>query len=169
VTRQKGQDVLLAAWPAVRARCPEARLTLVGDGDLLPALRSRRSPGVNFVGDVGDVRDWLAAADLVVLPSRWEGLSLAVLEALASGRPVVAADVPGLGEMVAPGTGARVAPDDPRALAGAIADRLMDPARARAEGAAAARHATRFDLRDTYERLAAETAALAEHRERVPW
>jgi glycosyltransferase involved in cell wall biosynthesis len=169
VTRQKGQDVLLAAWPAVRARCPEARLTLVGDGDLLPALRSRRSPGVNFVGDVGDVRDWLTAADLVVLPSRWEGLSLAVLEALASGRPVVAADVPGLGEMVAPGTGARVAPDDPRALAGAIADRLMDPARARAEGAAAARHATRFDLRDTYERLAAETAALAEHRERVPW
>ncbi len=164
LTRQKGQDVLLAAWPAVRARCPEARLVLVGGGDRMPA-----PSGVTFTGEVDDVRDWLAAADLVVLPSRWEGLSLAVLEALASGRPVVASDVPGLGEMVAPGTGATVPPDDPGALAAAVADRLNDPARARAEGQAAARAATRFDLRDTYERLAAETAALAEHRERVPW
>jgi glycosyltransferase involved in cell wall biosynthesis len=124
---------------------------------------------VTFTGEVDDVRDWLAAADVVVLPSRWEGLSLAVLEALARGRSVVASDVPGLGEMVAPGTGATVAPDDPGALAAAVADRLTDPARTRAEGAAATRAAARFDLRDTYERLAAETAALAEHRERVPW
>jgi glycosyltransferase involved in cell wall biosynthesis len=164
LARQKGQDVLLAAWPAVQAHCPGAQLALVGGGDPLPA-----PPGVTFTGEVDDVRDWLAAADVVVLPSRWEGLSLAVLEALASGRPVVATDVPGLGEMVPDGAGARVAPDDPAALAAAVADRLSDPARRRAEGAAAARAATRFDLRDTYERLAAETAALAEHRERVPW
>jgi glycosyltransferase involved in cell wall biosynthesis len=169
LTRQKGQDVLLAAWPAVRARCPGARLALVGGGDRLPGLRAPHPAGVTFAGEVGDVRDWLHAADVVALPSRWEGLSLAVLEALASGRPVVASGIPGLGEVVAPGTGARVAPDDPAALAVALADRLIDPARARAEGEAAARHARRFDLRDTYERLAAETAALAEHRERVPW
>jgi glycosyltransferase involved in cell wall biosynthesis len=169
VTRQKGQDVLLAAWPAVRARCPGAQLALVGGGDLLPDLRVRRPPGVTFAGEVADVRGWLAAADVVALPSRWEGLSLAVLEALARGRPVVATDVPGLGEMVAPGTGARVSPDDPEALAAAVADRLTDPALARSEGQAAARQAARFDLRTTYELLAAETAALAEHRERVPW
>lgn len=169
VTRQKGQDVLLAAWPAVRDRCPGARLVLVGGGDLLAALRRRHPAGATFVGDVDDVRDWLAASDVVVLPSRWEGLSLTVLEAMATGRPVVAADVPGLAEMVPVDAGARVAPDDPVALAAATADRLADPARCRVEGAAALRAAARFDLRDTYQRLAVETAALAEHRERVPW
>jgi len=169
VTRQKGQDVLLAAWPRVRARCPGARLALVGGGDLLADLRRLPPPGTTFAGEVDDVRDWLAASDVVVLPSRWEGLSLTVLEAMATGRPVVAADVPGLGEMAPPDSGARVAPDDPVALAEAIAARLADPARCRAEGAAAARAAARFDVRHTFERLAAETAGLAEHRERVPW
>jgi glycosyltransferase involved in cell wall biosynthesis len=160
LTRQKGQDVLLGAWPAVRLLCPSARLALVGDGDLLPALRAAAPPGVQFAGAVDDVRDWLAAADVVVLPSRWEGLSLTVLEAFAVGRPVVVSDVPGLAEMVAGGLGARVAPGDPVALAGAIALRLMNPAVARAEGAAAIRHAARFDMRRTFERLAAETTAV---------
>jgi glycosyltransferase involved in cell wall biosynthesis len=160
LTRQKGQDVLLGAWPAVRLLCPAARLVLVGDGDLLPALRAAATPGVRFAGAVDDVRDWLAAADVVVLPSRWEGLSLTVLEAFAVGRPVVVSDVPGLAEVVTGEVGARVAPGDPVALAGALALRLMNPAAARAEGAAAARHAARFDLRRTFERLAAETAAI---------
>ena len=114
-----------------------------------------------FPGAVDDVRDWLAAADVVVLPSRWEGLSLAVLEALATGRAVVVNDVPGLGEVVPASAGARVPPGDIAALAAAVADRLTDPSLVRAEGTAAARHARRFDRRHTFERLAAETAALA--------
>jgi glycosyltransferase involved in cell wall biosynthesis len=158
LTRQKGQDVLLSAWPAVRFRCPEARLALVGGGDQLPVLRAGEPPGVCFTGEVDDVRDWLAAADVVVLPSRWEGLSLAVLEALATGRPVVASDVPGLAEMVVPGAGARVPAEDPAALAAAVAARLTDPARAASEGRAAARHAAAFDQRATLGRLAAATA-----------
>ena len=167
VTRQKGQDVLLAGWPAVRRRCPEARLALVGDGDLLPVLRSVRAPGVTFAGAVDDVREWLAAADVVVLPSRWEGLSLTILEAFAVGRGVVVSDVPGLAEVVTPEVGARVRPDDREALADAVADRLLDPSLARSEGAAAARYATGFDLRRTFERLAAETAGVLERRRRV--
>lgn len=155
ITRQKGQDVLLAAWPSIRARCPQARLVLVGDGDMLASLPP--APGVTFAGAVQDVRGWLAAADLVVLPSRWEGMSLTVLEAFAAGRSVVVSDVPGLGEVVVPGVGARVTPGDPAALADAVTLRLLDPARTRAEGDAAARHAGRFDQRLTYERLAAET------------
>jgi len=71
VTRQKGQDVLLAAWPSVRRQCPTARLAIVGDGELLTGLRARPLPGVIFAGAVGDVRPWLTAADVVVLPSRW--------------------------------------------------------------------------------------------------
>ncbi|MFG1603994.1 glycosyltransferase [Actinoplanes sp. NPDC049265] len=164
VTRQKGQDVLLAAWPEVRRRCPEARLAVVGDGDLLPALRDRSVPGVRYAGASTDVRPWLAAADLVVLPSRWEGLALTVLEAFARGRGVVVSDIPGLAEVVAPDVGARVPAEDPVALAGAVAERLTSPYLLRRESAAAARHAARFDLRLTFDRLAAETTAVLRGR-----
>jgi glycosyltransferase involved in cell wall biosynthesis len=155
LTRQKGQDVLLTAWPQVRERCPRAWLALVGDGDL-PLLAA---PNVLLAGGVEDVRPWLTAADVVVLPSRWEGLSLTALEALAVGRSLVVSDIAGLAEAVGPGTGVRVPPNEPAALAGALAERLLDPARSKAEGVAAARHATEFDQRLTFDRLAAETAA----------
>jgi glycosyltransferase involved in cell wall biosynthesis len=166
VTRQKGQDVLLAAWPHVRRGCPDARLALVGDGDLLAALSATETDGVTFAGASTDVRPWLAAADVVVLPSRWEGLPLTVLEAFASGRPVVASRVPGLAEAVPPAVGALVPPEDPAALADALTRRLGpgdDAAdRCRAEGVAAAAHAARFDLRHTFDRLAAATEAAME-------
>ena len=164
LTRQKGQDVLLAAWPAIRRSCPGARLALVGDGDREGALRSVPAPGVTFAGAVDDVRDWLAAADVVVLPSRWEGLSLTVLEAMATGRSVVVSDIPGLGEVVGPEVGERVPPDDPGALAAAVTRRLRPGALARDEGEAAARYAAGFDLRLTFQRLAERTAALASDR-----
>jgi glycosyltransferase involved in cell wall biosynthesis len=161
LTRQKGQDVLLAAWPAIRRECPDARLVLVGDGDLRAALAAVPVDGVRFAGAVADVRDWLAAADVVTSPSRWEGLSLTVLEAFAVGRGVVVSDVPGLAEVVSPEVGARVPAGDPGALAAAVVARLREPALARAEGLAAARHAAGFDVRHTFDRLAAETEALA--------
>jgi glycosyltransferase involved in cell wall biosynthesis len=103
VTRQKGQDALLAAWPQVRRRCPGAELCIVGDGSLLPTLRCWAPLGVRFVPPVTDPRPWYAAADVVVLPSRWEGLSLTLLEALASGCPVVVSDIPGLAEAITTG------------------------------------------------------------------
>jgi glycosyltransferase involved in cell wall biosynthesis len=164
LTKQKGQDVLLAVWPDIRRRCPDAHLALVGDGDLRPTLEAGAGPGVTFAGAVDDVRDWLAAADVVVLPSRWEGLSLTVLEAFAVGRGVVVSDVPGLAEVVAPGVGARVPRADRAALADAVVARLLDPGLARREGAAAVRHAATFDLRRTFEHLAAETAAIVTTR-----
>jgi glycosyltransferase involved in cell wall biosynthesis len=161
VTRQKGQDVLLAAWHLVRRRCPRAELSLVGAGELPAGLRSEQLPGVRFAGPVTDVRAWLAAADVVVLPSRWEGLPLTALEAFATGRSVVASAVRGLSEVVAPTVGALVPSDDPAALAEAVARRLADRSLARAEGAAAAHHAAQFDLRRTFDQLAAATASIA--------
>jgi glycosyltransferase involved in cell wall biosynthesis len=173
VTRQKGQDVLLAAWPRVRAHCPAALLVLVGDGaglagngagigaGIAAGITAGDVPGVRLAGAVPDVRDWLAAADVVVLPSRWEGLPLAALEALATGRGLVATDIPGLAEVVTPAVGALVPPDHPGALAEQVARRLADPGLARAEGIAAARHAAAFDIRHTFHRLAAATEALA--------
>jgi glycosyltransferase involved in cell wall biosynthesis len=160
VTRQKGQDVLLASWPQVRLRCPAAQLCIVGDGDLLPTLATCAPSGVRFAGSVADPRPWYAAADVVVLPSRWEGLSLSLLEALASGRCVVVSDIPGLAEAVTADVGARVPVGDARALAGALARRLVEPHLCAEEGRAAARAAHAFDVRRTHEQLATVTAEL---------
>jgi glycosyltransferase involved in cell wall biosynthesis len=168
VTRQKGQDVLLDAWPAVRAQCPEALLAIVGNGDDLPRLR-RRVPGVSFVAPVADTRDWLAAAHVVVLPSRWEGLPLLALEAMARGRSLVCSDIPGLAEVVPQGAGALVPQEDPGALAAALTARMACPERADAEGREAARHAPRHDLARTLDLLADLTAGLARRaRDRRP-
>ncbi|WP_081639806.1 glycosyltransferase [Actinomadura flavalba] len=151
VTRQKGQDVLLDAWPLVRRRRPDAVLAVVGGG----AERLPPQPGVVTVSEVDDTRPWLAAADVVVLPSRWEGLPLTALEALATGRSLVASDVPGLTEVVTPPVGALVPPDDAPALAAAVAARLDDPALADAEGTAARTIAHEYDEDATLAALAA--------------
>lgn len=167
VTRQKGQDVLIAAWRTVAARMPDAQLIVIGDGDLLSGLRHVAPAGVTFTPPVPDVRPWLAAADLVVLPSRWEGLSLTLLEAMASGRSVVVSDITGLAEAVPDNAGARVPPGDVKALATAIVQRLNEPLRTMTEGAAAARHARRrFDAQHTFHRLAEVTLEAATRRER---
>ncbi|NMI00081.1 glycosyltransferase family 4 protein [Pseudonocardia sp. K10HN5] len=162
VTRQKGQDVLLDAWPAVRERTPRAELLVVGDHDAGPEAGRRMStaPGVRWRPAVTDVRPVYAAADVVVLPSRWEGLSLTALEALASGRSLVASDIPGLAEIVSPGTGALVPPDHAGALAAAVAARLDDPDRALAEGARSRERAAIFDERRTLDELATLTLSI---------
>ncbi len=163
VCRQKGQDLLLAAWPRVRQHCPEAELAVVGDGEVPTGARGRALPGVRFSPEVLDPRPWYAAADLVVLPSRWEGLALTVLEALAVGRSVVVSDVAGLAEVVTERVGAVVPAGDPDALATAIATRLAHRRRTEAEGrAAAALAAAEFDLRRTWDRLAVLTEQTAQ-------
>jgi glycosyltransferase involved in cell wall biosynthesis len=139
--RQKNQGALLDVWPRVRAELPDARLVLLGDGPDRGELEARGVEGVVFAGSTGDVRPWLAAASLVVQPSRWEGMSLSLLEALASARSVVVTDVPGMAEVVQGGVGAVVPPDDPEALTRAIVDRLADQARADEEGRAGRRRA----------------------------
>lgn len=134
---QKGQDVLLNAWPAVRREVPAARLLLVGDGPDRDRLLALSSPGVEWVGEVSDVRPWLTTADVVVLPSRWEGLAYSMLEAMAMGRSIVTTAVNGSEDLVSNGAGAVVPVEDPPALATALVSRLADPARAAAEGRAA--------------------------------
>jgi glycosyltransferase involved in cell wall biosynthesis len=178
LTRQKGQDVLLAAWrqvPALMAGLASAgtpepglapelvpELALVGDGELRAPLAAAAPPGVRFVGAVADVLPWYAAADVVVLPSRWEGLPLTALEAMACGRGVVASRIEGLIEAVPPGAGALVPPEDPSALAAALAARLADRRLAEAEGRIAAQHAVdRFDERRTWDQLAGLTVDVA--------
>lgn len=133
VTRQKGQDLLLSLWPSVRDEVPDARLVVVGDGPLLAELEGHRVDGVAFAGQTIAPQDWYAAADVVVVPSRWEGMALVPLEAMACERPVVGFDVAGLAESIGD-AGTVVAAGDGRALAREIVRRLADPAVGLGEG-----------------------------------
>ena len=154
LSRQKGQDVLLDAWSSVREAVPDADLVLVGDGPDRAELVDRAPEGVRFVGRA-DPRNWYLAADVVVLPSRWEGMALVLLEAAASGRSLVATDVAGAREVVAPGArSAVVPPGDAAALAAAVVPRLQDRRAADEEGERVRRHVLEHnDVRRTAGRV----------------
>jgi glycosyltransferase involved in cell wall biosynthesis len=135
----KGFDVLLRAL----ALLPGARLALAGEGPeraVLEALAAELGVAdcVRFLGWQQEVGGLLAGAEMLVCPSRHEPLGNVVLEAFAAGRPVVAAAVQGPAALVEQGvTGLLVPPEDPAALAAAIAALRADPARAAAMGEAA--------------------------------
>ncbi|MGW5495190.1 glycosyltransferase [Streptomyces olivaceoviridis] len=155
--RQKGQDVLLRAWQDVLGVLPRARLVLVGDGPDREGLRRQAPPSVQFTGAVADPVPWYRAADLVVLPSRWEGMALAPLEALGCGTPVIVTDVDGARESLPPALAAHclVPPEDPAALAGAITALLSDPPLRAGLGDQGRRHIlSAHDVRHTAERIA---------------
>ncbi|MCZ4638955.1 glycosyltransferase family 4 protein, partial [Streptomyces rubrogriseus] len=156
--RQKGQDVLLSAWESVLARVPGARLVLVGDGPDRARLTARAPASVLFTGTVADAAPWYRAADLVVLPSRWEGMALAPLEAMACGRPVVVTDVDGAREGLPPALVPHcvVPPEDPAALADAAAALLLDaPLRASLGRRGRAHVRSAHDVRHTAAAVAA--------------
>lgn len=136
---QKGIDVAVRALP----RIPGVPLVVLGEGPERARLEGlARQLGVAdrllLRGRVGDVAAWLRGAALVLHPVRWEGFGLAVLEAMLSGRAVVASRVASMPELVVDGeTGVLVPADDPRALAEATSELLAAPGRLAAMGAAA--------------------------------
>jgi len=143
LTEQKGHRYLLEATASVLHTHRDLHLLLVGEGELRDALaRQAEESGiaahVHFLGVRDDVPSLLASADLFVLPSLWEGLSVALLEAMVSGMPIVATDVSGTRQAMVPGeTGLVVPPRDAGALAGAIDRLLSDPVQAHAVGRSA--------------------------------
>ncbi|MEU9100400.1 glycosyltransferase [Streptomyces sp. NPDC048361] len=173
--RQKGQDILLRAWQDVHRAVPGAHLVLVGDGPDLAALRAAAPASVSLVGAVSDTAAWYRAADLVVLPSRWEGMALAPLEAMACGTPVVVTDVGGSAESLAPGHAplCLVPPQDPDALAHAMTRLLTDaPLRTSLARQGHEHVTTTHDVRQTARSIARvyrDVAALqrSEHREPI--
>ncbi|KZB81064.1 glycosyltransferase [Amycolatopsis regifaucium] len=123
---QKRHDVLLDAWARLDV---DAVLWIAGDGSLRAELESRGETlggRVRFLGTRTDVPDLLAAADVLALTSDWEGLPLAVLEAMAAGRPVVATDVGGVRDVLSGGAGFVVPPGDPAAVAAGLDILLRD-------------------------------------------
>jgi glycosyltransferase involved in cell wall biosynthesis len=152
---EKRVDLLLEAWPVVRRRLPGAELSIFGAGPCEAALREQRSEGVRFEGATEDVPEVLQRADVFVLPSDTEGLSNALLEAMASGLPVVATRVGGAVELVEQErAGWIVPPGDVDALATALIKILENPDRARQMGAfARGLVERRYSLKATAERL----------------
>jgi len=164
----KGHAVALAAWPAVLAAAPEARLLLVGSGPEESALRAQArslaiADRVVFAGLRGDVPQLLAASTLALLPTWTEALPTALVEAAACGLPAVASAVGGVPEVVADGSsGLLVPPGDPAALAAAVTAVLRDDGRRTEMGRAARALAERrFDAVRWAGRLRAGYAAAA--------
>jgi glycosyltransferase involved in cell wall biosynthesis len=151
----KGQDVLLDAWATVVRAVPRALLLLAGDGPDRAELEARALERVRFLGRPADLPAVYAAADLVVIPSRSEGMSITMLEAMARGRSVVSTEVGGAREAIGTEAGAVVPMQDPSALADALAARLADVALAEREGSAARRRVEEsFDIRRATDALA---------------
>jgi len=130
-SRVKGFDVLLealASWPA----CPYP-LLVVGDGPLRSAMERQTArlgldARVRFLGHRRDVRSLMRQAVLMVMPSRWEGLPMVLLEAMAEGCPVLATAVGGIPEVVEHGvTGWLVQPDSPSELAAQLKAVIVSP------------------------------------------
>ena len=165
----KGIADLIAALPAVLASVPDTHLVLVGDGparsDLEHTAATTGVAGrVHFLGHRVDVAEVLAGSDVFVLPSHTEALPTVLIEAMASGLPVVATEVGGIPEMVERGGSALLVPaHHPELLAEAVTRVLTSPLQATAMGTAGRRIArTRFDLRrqvpalvDEYRRIVA--------------
>ncbi|HXJ66879.1 MAG TPA: glycosyltransferase [Actinomycetota bacterium] len=138
---QKGHRYLVEAMPAILDEHPRAHLTIAGGGPLEPELRSLAASldlaeRVTLAGVRRDVPALLAAADVFVLPSLWEGAAGALVEAMGLGVPVVSTDDPALRE-VAGNAASLVAARDAGALAGAVVELADDPAAARARAAGA--------------------------------
>lgn len=146
VARQKGQDQLVAAWE--RDPIPDTELVLVGVGDTAPlraCAPTQWGTSVRSVHNQVDVRPWIHACDILVQPSRYETVGLAVAEAMSCGRPVVATRANGVAETVgedpAVAGGAVVELGDMAAMLYECRRRLADPGRWAEESGRARRRA----------------------------
>jgi glycosyltransferase involved in cell wall biosynthesis len=173
--RQKGVDVLVDAVPRVVSEVPGTRFVIVGDGPWARRLHEQSarlgvSDAIEFRTDlIGEAGTLLDTFDVFVLPSRWEGMPLALLEACAAGLPCIASDVGGVTEILTDEvTGRVVRPGDPAALAAALV-RVLSNRDLRADWGSAAREHVRLALGlermvDATEQLYLETALAEELR-----
>lgn len=170
LARQKGQDQLVTAWE--EAPLPDTELVFVGiddDAPLRDMAPTQWGRSVRAVPTVTDVRPWIWACDVLVLPSRYETVSLAVAEAMACGRPAVATEVNGVAETVVGGPrppgGSVVAVGDMVSLLREAATLLGDPDLHAERGAAArARALDQFTPGVVVDRLDRAYHEAIEHR-----
>ncbi len=145
LSEAKGHKDLLLAFRQINEQFPETRLLIVGDGNLrsdVEALvqQSGLQHAIMMLGIRQDVPALLAISDLLVSASHWEGLPVSILEAMASGVPIVATDVGDIPYVVVEGTGLVVPAHQPTVLADAVCQLLQDPERMKAYGEQAKNH-----------------------------
>jgi glycosyltransferase involved in cell wall biosynthesis len=132
--RQKGLDWLLDMAPRLLDRCPDHDLVLVGDGPERQSLKTQSfqsgyTERIHFLGWRPDIPRILDASDLLLLPSRWEGMPNVLLEAMASALPVVCRDVHGAMELLGPNNQGQIAVDDtPQAFLEQVTHLASNPA-----------------------------------------
>jgi glycosyltransferase involved in cell wall biosynthesis len=130
---QKGQKDLLAAIPRLRREIPDLTVLLVGSGRLAESLKKQArelqvEDVVRFLGTRRDLPLLYRAMDIFVLPSLWEGLSLALLKAMAAGLPVVATNISGTQDVISDrGNGRLIPPGQPEELAQAVLELYHQP------------------------------------------
>jgi len=164
--RPRDFDTLLRAFATLRAQSPDVHLLIVGDGPYRPRVeglinRLGLTPNVTLAGFRRDVSRILAVSNIFVLSTAlWEGLPLTILEAMASGLPVVASDVAGISEAVIhQETGLLVPPRDPAALFEALLDLTVNEQKA---GTMGRRGRARAEASFTVERMTRETTEIYE-------
>jgi glycosyltransferase involved in cell wall biosynthesis len=146
LTYQKGHEFLVQAMFTVVGRFPNAKAGICGDGPLRSQLETQiidtgLSNHMKLLGAWEDISPLLASADIFVLPSRWEGLSRALMEAMAAGLPVIAAEVDGIKDLVTDGVnGLLVASEDARMLGNSILQLIADAEMRKKLGAAGQAH-----------------------------
>jgi glycogen(starch) synthase len=162
LAHEKGVDLAVDALVDVHAAGLHAHLVVIGDGPEQAALHQQVTDAglgsvVHLIGRQPDgiVAAWRAAADVVLVPSRYEPFGLVALEAMAAARPVVAAAVGGLVEAVPAGCGVLVPPENATALGEAVTRLLADPGAARSLGRRARAAARRFTWQAAAERTVA--------------
>lgn len=145
ISAEKGLGFLVEAAAGMARRWPDLRVLILGDGPETARLRADveargLEEHLRLIGFRQDVRPYLRAMDLLVLPSFTEGMPVSILEAFAWEKPVVASRVGGVPEVVEHGvSGLLVEPGDAEALAAAIGELIADPDRARRMGEVAGR------------------------------
>jgi glycosyltransferase involved in cell wall biosynthesis len=171
---QKNHQLLIEALAFVVIEYPRVLLWLVGDGLLRPAIErlvidKGLEENVLFIGEVHDVKNFLADSDIFILSSDWEGFGIVIAEAMAAGKPVVSTAVDGVPELVEDGvTGILVPPRDPKALAQGILQLIKDPGLRQSLGdAAQQRVIERFDISKTAKEYEALYLRLLQERGRA--
>jgi len=155
VAHYKGHDILIQAFAKLGQMISGAHLLLVGTHDSEYGIAMQKmvqdlglTSRVHFAGFQHDVRPYFGAIDIMVLPSRLEGAPVAILEAMAMAKPLVASRVDGTPELVQDGiTGILVPPENPDAVVTAVADLIKDPRRLQTMGEAGRHRAELFSVR----------------------
>ena len=163
VTPQKGYELILAVAPTLLAKYPTLHFLICGraEGDYATALKEKAvnlglANRVHFLGARADALAIIKAADIFLMPSWWEGLSISLLEALSLGRPVITTDIPSMKTVIKePGVGLIFPPGDQAAAANLLDDLLAQPAKRALYGDRAQKASCQYSIAANVDRLLA--------------